>query len=175
MAAVPTETFYGLAADPWNEEACARVFAIKGREADKALPVLVASASDLAGLGVTASPAALERVAAIWPAPLTAVFALTTPLPCTSGERSLAVRVPAHPELRRLLARTGPLTGTSANRSGEPPARTAAAVGAALGNAIDVLVDGGETPGGLPSTIVDVRVDPPAVLRAGAFPWPETR
>jgi L-threonylcarbamoyladenylate synthase len=85
------------------------------------------------------------------------------------------VRVPAHPGLRRLLARTGPLTGTSANRSGAPPARTARAVEVSLGAAIDVLVDGGETPGGLPSTIVDARIDPPALLRPGAYPWPETR
>ncbi len=135
----------------------------------------MASAEDLPGLGVVAPPAAFARIREIWPAPLTVVFALREGLPCTSGERSLAVRVPAHPELRRLLARTGPLTGTSANRSGEPPAVTAAAVEAALGTGIDVLVDGGKTPGGLPSTIVDARVDPPAVLRRGAYPWPETR
>jgi len=175
VAAIPTETFYGLAADPRSREGCARVFAIKGRDAGKALPVLVASAADLEGLGVVAPPAALARFGALWPAPLTAVFALAAALPCTSGERSLAVRVPAHPELRRLLARTGPLTGTSANRSGAPPADAAAAVEAALGNEIDVLVDGGDTPGGLPSTIVDARVEPPALLRRGAYPWPETR
>ena len=175
VAAIPTETFYGLAADPWSPEGCARVFAIKGRDAGKALPVLAASAADLGRLGVAAPPAALERIAALWPAPLTAVFALREPLPCTSGERSLAVRVPAHADLRRLLARTGPLTGTSANRSGEPPAASAAAAAGALGSAGDWLVDGGPTPGGLPSTIVDARADPPRVLRAGAFPWPETR
>ncbi len=175
VAAIPTETFYGLAADPLHPGGCARVFAVKGREAGKALPVLVASPEDLGALGVRASPAALERLSAIWPAPLTAVFALSAPLPCTSGERSLAVRVPAHAGLRRLLARTGPLTGTSANRAGAPPATSPAAVAAALGAEIDLLVDGGETAGGLPSTIVDARVDPPSLLRAGAYPWPETR
>ena len=175
VAALPTETFYGLAADPRSPEGCARVFAVKGRDAEKALPVLAASAADLGGLGVSAAPGTISRIAALWPAPLTAVFALREPLPCTSGGLSLAVRVPAHPALRRLLERTGPLTGTSANRSGEAPASTAAVVEEALGRAIDWLVDGGDTPGGLPSTVVDARVEPPRVLRAGAFPWPETR
>jgi len=175
VAAIPTETFYGLAADPRSESGCARVFAIKGRDAGKALPVLVASAADLPALGVVAPAAALARIAKLWPAPLTAVFALAAPLPCAPGERSLAVRVPAHPDLRRLLARMGPLTGTSANRSGAPPADSPDAVEAALGIGIDVLVDGGKTAGGLPSTIVDARVDPPALLRPGAYPWPETR
>jgi L-threonylcarbamoyladenylate synthase len=175
VAAIPTETFYGLAADPRSAAGCARVFTIKGRDAEKALPVLVSSPEDLEVLGVEASPGALARIAALWPAPLTAVFALREPLPCTSGERSLAVRVPAHPGLRRLLSRTGPLTGTSANRSGEPPASDPEAVAAALGSGIDWLVDGGRTPGGLPSTIVDARADPPRVLRPGAFPWPQTR
>jgi L-threonylcarbamoyladenylate synthase len=175
VAAIPTETFYGLAADPRSEAGCARIFAIKGRDAEKALPVLVSSPEELESLGVEAAPAALARIVPHWPAPLTAVFPLREPLPCTSGGASLAVRVPAHPELRRLLSRTGPLTGTSANLSGTPPASDPETVAASLGSGIDWLVDGGRTPGGLPSTIVDARADPPRVLRPGAFPWPQTR
>jgi L-threonylcarbamoyladenylate synthase len=85
------------------------------------------------------------------------------------------VRVPAHAKLRRLLSATGPLTATSANRSGEPALASPDRVFDAFGAAVDVLVDDGDTPGGLPSTIVDSRVEPPRLVRAGALPWPETR
>ncbi len=175
IVAIPTETFYGLAANPWSVEGCRRVFAVKGRSAEMALPVLAAGREDLDRLGIVAAPGAAERFFSIWPAPLTVVFAARAPLPCTSGESSVAVRVPAHAALRRLLSRIGPVTGTSANASGEAPVSSPEAVVVALGPAIDLLVDGGPTPGGAPSTIVDARVDPPRVLRAGAFAWPETR
>jgi L-threonylcarbamoyladenylate synthase len=175
VAAIPTETFYGLAASPRSAAGCARIVAMKGRPADKALPVVAASAGDLARLGVEAPPGVVERFAALWPAPLTVVFALREALACTAGERSLAVRVPAHEQLRRLLALTGPLTATSANVSGEPGLASPDAVEVVFGSAIDLLVDGGPTPGGLPSTIVDARFDPPRVVRPGAFPWPESR
>ena len=174
VAAIPTETFYGLAADPRSAGGCARIVAMKGRPGEKALPVVAAGPGDLEALGVDAPAAVIERFAALWPAPLTVVFSLRAPLACTAGERSLAVRIPAHEPLRRLLARTGPLTATSANLSGEPALASPDAVAAVFGSAIDVLVDGGDAPGGLPSTIVDARFDPPRVVRPGAFPWPET-
>jgi L-threonylcarbamoyladenylate synthase len=175
VAAIPTETFYGLAASPWSAEGCARIVAMKGRPEQKALPVVAASAGDLEALGIDAPPAAVLRFAAVWPAALTVVFALREPLACSAGERSLAVRVPAHAKLRRLLSATGPLTATSANRSGEPALASPDRVFDAFGAAVDVLVDDGDTPGGLPSTIVDSRVEPPRLVRAGALPWPETR
>jgi tRNA threonylcarbamoyl adenosine modification protein (Sua5/YciO/YrdC/YwlC family) len=174
VAAIPTETFYGLAASPRSAEGCARIVAMKGRSEQKALPVVAASSGDLEALGIDAPPAALLRFAAIWPAALTVVFALREPLACSAGERSLAVRVPAHAKLRHLLSLTGPLTATSANLSGAPALDSPDRVFDAFGGAIDVLVDGGDTPGGLASTIVDARFDPPRVVRAGAFPWPET-
>ena len=163
VAAIPTETFYGLAASPWSAEGCARIVAMKGRPEQKALPVVAAAAIDLDSLGIGAPREIVERFASLWPAALTVVFATREPLACTAGERSVAIRVPAHPKLRRLLASTGPLTATSANLSGEPALASPDLVFAAFGNAVDVLVDGGETPGGLPSTIVDARFDPPAL------------
>jgi L-threonylcarbamoyladenylate synthase len=175
VAAIPTETFYGLATSPWSAEGCARIVAMKGRPEQKALPVVAASAGDLETLGIDAPPETVRRFAALWPAALTVVFAVREPLACSAGERSLAVRVPAHADLRSLLASTGPLTATSANLSGEPALASPRRVFDAFGDAVDVLVDGGDTPGGLPSTIVDARVDPPRVVRAGAFPWPESR
>jgi len=175
VASLPTETFYALAADPRSEEGCRRVFEAKGRSAEKALPVLIAGRDDLDRLGVAADARVLDRFLAIWPAPLTVVFPVGAGLPCVPGERSLAVRVPSHAGLRSLLGRIGPVTGTSANRSGEDPASSPETVAEVFGDRIDLLVDGGPTPGGRPSTIVDARIEPPRLLRAGAFPWPETR
>ena len=172
VAALPTETFYGLATSPWNPDGVARIFAAKGRDDGKPLPILLSGARDLARLGVVASEGSLSRWLARWPAPLTVVLPIRRPIPASRGGRTLAVRVPAAPALRRLLASTGPLTGTSANVSGSEPLAEPDDVARALGSALDVLVDGGRTPGGAPSTIVDGTIEPAVLLRAGAYPWP---
>ncbi len=171
LAAVPTETFYALAAAPRSRAGVDRVLAAKGREEGKPLLVLFAERGQLAGLGVAASEPTLDAFFALWPAPLTAVVALVAPIPASLGFATLGIRMPDHALLRRLLARVGPLTGTSANRSGEPACADPDAVARIFGAAIDVLVDGGTTPGGLPSTLVDATAEPPRVLRAGAFPY----
>jgi L-threonylcarbamoyladenylate synthase len=172
VLAIPTETFYGLAADPKNAVGVARIFAIKGRSSQKALPVLFSEPSQLASLGVEISTRQLAAYRAHWPAPLTVIFPTREPLPASGGERSLAVREPDHPQLRRLLETTGPLTGTSANRTGEPALSEPDAVARELGGSIDWLIDGGLTPGREPSTLVDARTDPPKLLRPGGFRWP---
>jgi L-threonylcarbamoyladenylate synthase len=100
------------------------------------------------------------------------VLALKKPIAASRGQAKLAVRIPASPDLVRLLGAAGPLTATSANRSGEPPLTDPEDVARVFGPRIDLLVDGGETRGGMPSTIVDSTVEPPVLLRAGAFPWP---
>jgi L-threonylcarbamoyladenylate synthase len=123
-------------------------------------------------LGVEAADALLDRLFAIWPAPLTVVLPIRESIAASRGVSSLGVRVPAWADLVRLLEETGPLTATSANRAGEPPLSDPDEVAAAFGDRIDVLIDGGRTPGGKPSTLIDATVDPPAVLRPGAFPWP---
>ena len=167
---MPTETFYALAADPASARGIERVLALKGRDGSKPLLVLFASREQLEPLGVAAAPAVLDRFMAIWPAPLTVVLPLVRPLPASLGASSLAVRLPAHDALRALLSRVGPLTGTSWNRSGEPPRSDPDADDDPA--EIDLVVDGGRTPGGAPSTLLDATVSPPRVLRAGAFPWP---
>ena len=98
------------------------------------------------------------------------VVPLARPIPASLDALSLGVRVPAHAALRAVLARVGPVTGTSWNRAGEPPRSDPDAGGAP--DAIDLLVDGGRTPGGAPSTLLDATVSPPRVLREGAFRWP---
>src|SRR5258706_6755120 len=172
VAAVPTETFYALAADPFNADAVERIFRIKGREDSHPLPVLFANRRDLEGLGVEADPGKLADYFAIWPAPLTVVFPIRAPIAASRGAAALAVRLPASQPLRDLLSAVGPLTGTSANRSGALPLSDPDAVEAGFRSEIDILVDGGHTPGGLPSTLLDATRQPPVVLRRGAHAWP---
>lgn len=169
VAVLPTETFYGLAVDPHDETAVARVFAIKGRDAAKALLVVAASIDQVARL-VVLDARRRAALAAAWPAPVTVVLPLRAPLAAAAG--ALAVRIPAHALLRSLLARVGALTATSANRSGAPPCTDPAAVAAAFGGEADLLLDGGATPGGAASTVVDWTGERPVVLRPGAWSLP---
>ena len=152
-----------------------RIVAWKRREETKPLLVLFAEREQLDALGVRAAASVLDRFFSLWPAPLTVVLPIAAPIPASLGVATLAVRLPAHPELRDVLARSGPVTGTSLNRSGEPACFDPDAAEALAGGAIDLLVDGGTTPGGLASTLVDATQDPPRLLRAGAFPWPAAR
>ncbi len=172
VAAVPTDTFYAFAVDPFHEGGMRRVFEAKGRDAARAFPVLFATREQLARLGVTAPAAILEQYFRIWPAPLTVVLPIREPVAASRGLSTLGVRIPADRELRVLLQSAGPLTGTSVNRSGSPPLDDPDAVEKTFGREIDVLVDGGRTPGGKPSTIVDATGESPKVLRPGAFAWP---
>ena len=174
VAAIPTETYYALAADPRSDVGVARIFRIKGRDDGKPLLALFSEATQLAELGVSADSAALPGFLRIWPAPLTVVLPLETPIAASRGAGALAVRMPAAPDVVRLLSAVGPLTGTSANRSGQPPISDPDELAKTLGPALDLLVDGGKTPGGAPSTIVDATVDPPRVLRDGAFAWTDS-
>ena len=172
VLAIPTESSYGLAVDPRKEAAVRRVFAIKGRDGAKPLLVVAANRCQLEDLGVDASRATLDRFFALWPAPLTVTLPLRAAVPASAGAATLAVRVPAHPKLRGLLEATGPLTATSLNRSGQAPCDDPDEIERVFGREVDVLVDGGKTSGGPPSTLLDATVEPPRVLRPGAFPWP---
>jgi L-threonylcarbamoyladenylate synthase len=179
VIAYPTETFYGLGADPNNAEAIERIYAIKGRRAGEALPLIAQELDVLVELGAPLPRAARQLAEAFWPGALTLVLPIAAgrfPDALTAGGSTVAVRVPNHPVARALAAIAGGLiTSTSANRSGQPPASTADDVHAALGDDIAVLVDGGTTPGGgpggAPSTIVDVTSETPRLIRAGVVPW----
>jgi L-threonylcarbamoyladenylate synthase len=147
------------------------IYRIKGREAGKALPVVVAGSEQLADLGVDPNLDIVERLCELWPAPLTAVLPTRKPLPAATGERTLAVRVPAHEGLRKLLAELGHgLTATSANRSGGEPVLDPAGAAELLAGEDAVVVDGGVLPGGPPSTLVAIEGEGLVVLRTGRFP-----
>lgn len=155
LAIVPTDTVYGVAARVDRRDAIAAVFALKGRPADKPLPVLAASAAALEGV-VAFDDAARRLAAAFWPGPLTLVLPRAPGFDVDLGGAApdVGVRVPARAVTLALLERTGPLAVTSANRSGEAPARTAAAARVALPG-VTVVLDDGEL-AGTPSTVAAI-------------------
>ncbi|ULA62419.1 MAG: Sua5 YciO YrdC YwlC family protein [Nitrospira sp.] len=158
VLAIPTETYYGLGANPFDGAAVARLLSIKGRPDGKPILILIGDRAQLQDLVTEVSPAAQVLMEVFWPGPLTLVFVSSArlPLSITSGTGTVGVRHTSHTALAELLRHAGPLTGTSANRSGEPPVQTAAEVDRTIGALVDVIVDGGPTQGGLPSTVVSV-------------------
>src|SRR6516225_3603880 len=175
LVAFPTETVYGLGANARNGAAIARLYAAKGRPAFNPLIAHVADAA--AGRQLGRFDAAAERLAAaFWPGPLTLVLPKVERCGvadlATAGLDSIAVRVPAHPVAQAILRDfSGPVVAPSANRSGHVSPTTAAHVREDLAGRIDLIVDGGATPVGLESTIVDcLDLDPPALLRPGGVP-----
>lgn len=176
IIAFPTETFYGLGADPAREDAVARIFAAKGRAAGEALPLIAADTDAARRVAAVWDGAAERLAAAFWPGPLTLVVPVragAVVAGVTAGRGTIAVRVPGHPLARALAAAApaGLLTATSANRSGSPALSTADDVERALGPGTALIIDGGPSPGGLASTIVDLTEARPRLLREGPVPF----
>ncbi len=168
LVAFPTDTVYGLGALAFSPEAVLRIFAAKGRPSEKAIPVLLASAEQLDRVAAEPPPMALRLAERFWPGPLTLVMRRQPDLPEVISETgTVGVRVPAHPVALSLLAAAGPMAVTSANRSGSVSPRTAAGVLAELEGRVELILDGGETPGGVPSTVVDCMGEAPIILREG--------
>ncbi len=171
VVAFPTETVYGLGADATNAGACLKIFAAKGRPGDNPLIVHVLDGAGLRALVLGALPqsaAALTRI--FWPGPLTVVVQSNDSIPVEvrGGLPTVAVRAPSHYVARTLIAQTGvPLAAPSANRSGRPSPTRAADVLADLTGRVPYIIDGGDSPVGLESTIVDCTTDPPVLLRPG--------
>jgi len=160
VVAFPTDTVYGVAAGHGHIE---KLFAAKGRPKDKRIPVLLSDASHLEGSAIV-TPTARALADRFWPGPLTIVLA-------APRRGTLAFRVPASDVARRLIAASGGgLPVTSANRSGEADATTAEEVLEQLGGRIALVLDGGRTPGGVPSTVVDCTGNDVKILREGAIP-----
>jgi L-threonylcarbamoyladenylate synthase len=170
LIALPTESFYGLAAAPFDEQALARLWQVKGRSEGKPILVLIGDESQLGPLIRSIPPAGRLLMKAFWPGPLTIVFPAAVGLSdaVTAGTDSVGVRFSPWEPLANLLRLVGPMTGTSANYEGQPPPRTAKEVQDSLGDVLDLIVDAGPTPGGRPSTVIDVR-GPIRIVRDGAI------
>jgi L-threonylcarbamoyladenylate synthase len=168
--ACPTESFYGLAVDPSREEAVRRLFALKRRPERNPILLLIPSLESLPEYVVQIPPVARLLMGEFWPGGLTLVFeasARVSPL-LTAGTGKIALRLSSHPVARGLAGAVGgPITGTSANISGSPPCSSPGQVLEALAQGVDLIIDGGETPGGIGSTILDIAAEPPRILRSG--------
>ncbi len=176
LVAFPTDTVYGLGALAFDGEAVRSIYSAKGRDPEKAIPILVA---DAAGLDLVADgvPTMARRLAkTFWPGALTLVVKKSPRLPeAVSPNDTVGVRVPDHSVARLLLNATGPMAVTSANASGEASPATAADVLLQLNGRIPLILDGGRTPGGVPSTVVDCTQREPVVLRLGPLSIEEIR
>lgn len=177
LAVLPTDTVYGIAADAFSPPAVNRLLAAKGRGRDMPVPVLVGAWRGLDGLAQHITPTMRSLVEAFWPGPLTLIVRAAPSLAWDLGETrgTVAVRMPLHPVALAVLAETGPLAVSSANRSGQPPAADAAEAQRQLGTAVAVYLDAGSTGDAVPSTIVDLTGDRPQLRRAGAVPVEELR
>jgi len=173
VIAYPTDTFYGLGVDPKNAIALKRLYEIKGRKPDQPILLLIAKAEDVKKWAVEISPASEDLMMKFWPGPLTLVFRAGADVlrELTAGTGTIGLRVPGNELTRSLLDFLGmALTGTSANISGGSSAQTAEEAAASLGDTIDLILDGGRTAGGRPSTVLDVSSGQPSVLREGVLP-----
>ncbi len=170
MVAFPTESFYGLAVSVKDEKAIQRLFDVKKRRSDQPILMLVPSVERLNQIVVHIPKIARLLMSRFWPGGLTLIFEAKPDLPqgLTAGTGKIGVRLSSHPIARALAEAVGmPITGTSANISGEAACSSAKEVHHSLGEKVDLILDGGKTAGGKGSTILDVTVDPPQILREG--------
>jgi L-threonylcarbamoyladenylate synthase len=171
VIALPTDTVYGICVALSTPGGVDRLFAVKDRPPDKAISVLADDLSQVED-SVAVPDEARRLAAAFWPGGLTLVLPLegraVMPAALTAGTAALGVRVPAHACPRALARELGALPTTSANLSGAPDPVTAADVAATIGDRIDLILDGGPSPGGVASTVVDCTVMPVRILRVGA-------
>ncbi|WP_028459909.1 L-threonylcarbamoyladenylate synthase [Chloroflexus sp. Y-396-1] len=170
LVAFPTETVYGLGGHALDEQAVQAIFIAKGRPASDPLIVHLADRRDLPHVAASVPPLAAQLAATFWPGPLTLIVPRhpQVPLAVTAGRETVAVRVPAHPVARALLQAAGvPVAAPSANRFGHTSPTTADHVLADLDGRIAAVIDGGPTPIGIESTVLDCTTSPPTLLRPG--------
>jgi L-threonylcarbamoyladenylate synthase len=176
LVAFPTETVYGLGADALNEAAVRRIFEVKGRPPDNPIIVHVADRDSVYLLASEVPRAAEELISRFWPGPLTLVLKRTELVPAVTcgGLETVAVRMPAHPVALELIREAGvPIAAPSANVSGSPSPASAEHVLRDLGGKIEMVLDGGPAEIGVESTVIDMTVDPPELLRPGGLPLEE--
>jgi L-threonylcarbamoyladenylate synthase len=170
LVCFPTDTVYGIGAAAKNDEAVKRLYAVKGRPPTKPLPLLVSSTMDVPSVAEV-SPVGQQLMGQFWPGGLTIVFKRNPFFysAALAKGNTVALRLPDHDLVRDIIRELGePVTGTSANRSGSRAPSTAMEAAFQLGDLVALVIDGGRTPGGVESTVVDVSGDAPAILRDGA-------
>ncbi len=168
VVAFPTDTVYGLGALAFMHESIDRLYSIKGREHTKAIAVLIASPDELAEIAFEPDEHILKLARRFWPGPLTMVLPRHPDLPKElAPNNTIGVRIPDHPVALELLEATGPLGVTSANISGGKNSCSAQDVLDQLSGRVHLVLDGGDTPGGVPSTVVDLTGNLPKLLRSG--------
>jgi L-threonylcarbamoyladenylate synthase len=171
VVAFPTDTVYGVGAHAFQPDAVAALYAVKNRPTSKAIPILVAQNEDMARVARHVPAVAWELAERFWPGGLTLVLLRAEKVPSVvaAGGDTLAIRCPDHPVPLALANAIGaPLAATSANLSGQPSPTTARQVVEQLAGRVPLIIDGGQCPGGVPSTVIDLSVSPPRLLRAGA-------
>ena len=174
----PTDTVYGLGAAMDQPAAINRIFEIKERPRGMALPLLLSDIHQVALITGSVPPAAMKLARAFFPGALTIILPKSAAVPdaITAGARTVAFRVPAHPVALALIKGVGmPVVGTSANRSGQPSALTASEAAAQIGGKVDMIIDGGRSPGGTESTIIDLAGEKPVIRRQGAITFAKIR
>ena len=168
ILAFPTDTVYGLGALAFDNAAIESIYIAKDRRIEKAIPILIGDLSDLDKVAEDIPNMALRFAARFWPGPLTCIVPKKQTLPlAVSATSTVAVRIPNHPDALALLRAAGPMAVTSANISGQPSPSTADEVYTQLNGRIPLILDGGKTPGGVPSTLVDCTGSQPIILREG--------
>ena len=176
LVAFPTDTVYGVGALAFNGTAVESIYIAKDRPIEKAIPVLIWDQDDMEKVGMDIPEIAYRLASRFWPGPVTCVIPKQQTLPeSVSATNTVGVRVPDHETARALLRAAGPMAVTSANISGRPSPSTAQEVLAQLGGRIDLIIDGGTTPGGVPSTLVDCTGEDIKILREGPISLEEIR
>lgn len=178
VIAIPTDTVYGVAASLAHPDAIARIYDLKGRPSHQPLPVLVSSTDIVPHLTLGVDHDIELLMARYWPGPLTVVVPAREGMPeaVTAGGKTVGVRMPNHPLAIEVIAKAGgAIACTSANLSGQPPARDAQEVASAIGSEVDLILDGGIAPGGVPSTVVEFIDGEPVIHREGAIPGDHIR
>ncbi len=172
VVAFPTDTVYGVGAHAFQPEAVAALYVVKNRPTSKAIPILVAHIEDMTRVARTVPGVAWDLAERFWPGGLTLVLPRAEQVPSvvTAGGDTVAVRYPDHLIPLALMRFAGaPLAATSANLSGQPSPTSALQVVEQLAGRVPLIIDGGECPGGVPSTVIDLSVEPPRLLRTGAI------
>ncbi|MFH1185257.1 MAG: L-threonylcarbamoyladenylate synthase [Chloroflexota bacterium] len=167
LVAFPTDTVYGLGALAFNSAAVKRIYVAKDRPPDKAIPVLLSSVEEIDLVAVSVGDRALRLARRYWPGPLTLVVPKSDRVPEAVAAATVGIRVPDHPVALALLGVSGPLAVSSANLSGNDSPVTAAEALRQLDGRVEIILDGGTTPGGIPSTVADCNGDELVILRPG--------